>query len=320
MGMSPEKFTIREPEIVAPQDFNFQLNHYVICPEVREGEKLINVLRLKDNRLVLVKTRQTGTVDKPILEVVVQSNSWLNPSDLSDIKDKVIWRYCLSEDLKPFYKIAKQDKILQASISMHYGAKDKATPTMFEALLSCVCAQNTSFRRVYDMMQSLCFKFGDKFVFEGKTWYAFPRPPQLAAAPLAEIQACKVGYRASYIKRIAESVASDELDVEKVKLLPPDEAKMELMKLHGVGPYTADLALIIGARRLDLLHMDIFVREILWTFYFGGKRVSDDELRKFTLKHFDGYQAYAGLYLTTNTEKWANTLGKEFHLKSWARL
>jgi 3-methyladenine DNA glycosylase/8-oxoguanine DNA glycosylase len=38
------------------------------------------------------------------------------------------------------------------------------------------------------------------------------------------------------------------------------------MKLSGVGPYTADLGLIIGARRQDAMVIDVSLREVLRTF------------------------------------------------------
>lgn len=73
-----------------------------------------------------------------------------------------------------------------------------------------------------------------------------PTPQALAAAPLERIRDCGVGYRDRYLKQLAQSVI-DGFDLEAIKLLPREEARRELMTLPGVGPYTADLGLIIGA-------------------------------------------------------------------------
>jgi 3-methyladenine DNA glycosylase/8-oxoguanine DNA glycosylase len=53
------------------------------------------------------------------------------------------------------------------------------------------------------------------------------------------------------------------------------------MKLPGVGPYTADLGLIIGARRQDAMFLDVYLKETLRAFYFGGEPVPDAVLADF---------------------------------------
>jgi hypothetical protein len=40
------QITIGEPEIAAPYDLGFQLRHYVIAPEVREAQTLVEIVRL----------------------------------------------------------------------------------------------------------------------------------------------------------------------------------------------------------------------------------------------------------------------------------
>jgi hypothetical protein len=90
------------------------------------------------------------------------------------------------------------------------------------------------------------------------------------------------------------------------------------MRHPGVGPYTADLALIINARRPDTLFMDVYIREVLRQFYFGGARVPDEQLRAFARTKWGRYQGYAGLYLTSDTDAWAKSLGVTFRLRSAA--
>jgi 3-methyladenine DNA glycosylase/8-oxoguanine DNA glycosylase len=86
-----------------------------------------------------------------------------------------------------------------------------------------------------------------------------------------------------------------------------------------VGPYTADLRLIIGARRQDALFLDVFFRGALREFYFGGEPVSDETLSRFAEERWGPHRRYAWLYLTTNREVWARSLGVEFRLRSGER-
>lgn len=168
------------------------------------------------------------------------------------------------------------------------------------------------------MRERLAAAFGDTFELGGRVYHAAPTPARLAAAPLEAIRACGVGYRDRYIKLLAQAVV-DGVELETIGRLPREEARRQLMALPGIGPYTADLALIMGARGRDWMPLDLCLREALRQFYFDGAAVSDDELRRFTQDAWNGHQGSAGLYLTTNTELWAGAAGKTFRLRSGAR-
>lgn len=90
------------------------------------------------------------------------------------------------------------------------------------------------------------------------------------------------------------------------------------MELPGVGPYTADLAIAIGFR-LPTFHLDLFSKEAMYQFYFGGRKVKDETIRKFVAKRWGKWRHNAMLLLTTNTDTWAKKLGKPFRLKSGAK-
>jgi hypothetical protein len=75
---------------------------------------------------------------------------------------------------------------------------------------------------------------------------------------------------------------------------------------------------VIGARRQDAMFIDVFLREVLRSFYFDGEPVSDATLSQFAEQRWGPYQGYAWLYLSTNTEVWARSLGVAFRLRSGA--
>jgi hypothetical protein len=142
---------------------------------------------------------------------------------------------------RPFYELAASHPVLSASIAYIYGGKDKFAYSLFDAIVDCICAQNTQFRRLYAMCRNLAAAFGDELV-EAGTYHASPTPEQLAAAPLEAMRACDVGYRDRYIKAGAEAVVRG-VDLDAVRRLPREQARRELIALPGVGPYTAALAL-----------------------------------------------------------------------------
>lgn len=316
--MVEERFTIGEPEIVAPHSFEFQLRHYVIAPEIRENETLVQVFRLVSGRLVKVDVESRGVTEAPQLMLTVRCEERLSDDDLAEVRERLAWHLCLDQDLRPFYDLVADDPVLSASVTFNHGGKDKSAYTMFDGLVDCICAQNTPFRRVYAMRANLAVAFGDEVVSGGRAYHASPTPERLAAASLVQIRACGVGYRDRYIKQLSQAVV-DGLDLEAIKLLPREVARRELMSLPGVGPYTADLGLIIGARRRDGMPLDLYIREALREFYFDGDAISDDDLRAFAAGRWGVLQGYAAFYLTTNTELWAEQAGRRFRLTSGAR-
>jgi hypothetical protein len=46
------QLTIGPSEIASPYDFGFQLRHYVVAPEAREGRKLVEIVRLGSGKLL----------------------------------------------------------------------------------------------------------------------------------------------------------------------------------------------------------------------------------------------------------------------------
>jgi len=310
---------ISKPDITPPHDFNFQFNHYVLAPEMREGDCLVEIIRLATGRVVKVNVASKGTTQHPRLKLTISSPNSLSNVELDEVIEKVAWRLCFREDLKPFYELVKDDPILQASIKMHFGAKDKRSLTVFDALIDAICGQNIRFERLYVMMSRLTQMFGKPMQLGKVTYYAFPTPDQLAKAPLKTLQTCGLGYRAKFIKSITSIITKNKLNLGGLKNLSLEEAQLQLMQLPGVGPYTADLALVLGVGRLDVLHLDLFAREVLWTFYFHGREAPNQELREFATQRWGCYQAYAGLYLMTNTEVWAKRIGKDFRLRSRAQ-
>jgi N-glycosylase/DNA lyase len=320
MGSGPghgAQMRIGPSDIAPPHDFGFQLRHYVVAPEMREGSKLVDIVRTASGALVKVEVGSCGTVWQPCLELSIESHAPLTASDVDDVRRGVVWRLGTGDDLRPFYALAEGDPVLTASVEHNFGAKPKSTSSMFDAVINVICAQNTTFRRLYAMRTNLAGAFGDAFVTPERVYHASPRPEQLAAAPLDAIRACGVGYRDRYIKVVAEAV-TDGFDIEGVKGLPREQARQELMQLPGVGPYTADLGLIIGARRQDTMFFDVFLREALRAFYFGGEPVPEATLSSFAEERWGPHRGYAWLYLTTNTEVWARELGVRFRLKSGA--
>jgi DNA-3-methyladenine glycosylase II len=101
---------------------------------------------------------------------------------------------------------------------------------------------------------------------------------QAAAAPLTparfleldDIMLRAVGFsrqKAGYSRNLAQAIVAGQLDLTRLELLEDMEARSELLKLKGIGPWTADIYLLMALRRPDIwpsgdLALAIAVQEV----------------------------------------------------------
>ena len=338
------------PQKSQPYNFDYFLVHYVFAPwivenpsfaEATKGKKeLVRLFKLGSGKFVLVKvgfrhssthlggvhpaTIRGGSIDikepKPTLIITFQSKSILTKTETDDLKKLISWIYAVDEEVRYFYEvICQKDPVLKAASKEIFGAHLRTDPYVFESVIGVIIAQNVLFKRIYEMQRLLCEKFGEKQKFDNKVYYTFPTPQRLAKASLEEIRSCKVGYRDKYIKGVAEKIVKENINLDDLRTIKDiDTIRNKLIELPGVGPYTANLAMAIGFR-LPTFHLDLFTREALWQFYFKGKKVSDEKLKKFADDRWGKWKHHAMLLLTTNTDVWAKEAGLKFRLKSGAK-
>lgn len=306
------------PETSQPYNFDYFLTHYVFQPWVIEKKELVRLFKLDSGKFVLVRL---GFKEKPpTLLISIIPKQKLTAEEEKWIIDIISWNFAVNEEVKYFYEeICQKDPILKAACEEIYGAHLRTDPYVFESVIGVVLAQNVFFKRIYEMTRLLCEKFGEKQKFNGKTYYTFPTQERLAKADIAQIRACKVGYRDKYIKGVAQKLVREEINLDDLRKTDDVELiKQKLMELPGVGPYTADLVIAIGFR-LPTFHLDLFSKEAMYQFYFGGRKVKDETIRKFVVKRWGNWRHHAMLLLTTNTDTWAKKLGLPFRLKSGAK-
>lgn len=136
----------------------------------------------------------------------------------------------------------------------------------WEAICSFIISANNNIPRIKGIIERLCESFGDD-VGGG---YSFPTAQRLASLTVEDLAPLRAGFRAKYIIDAAQKIASGEVDIEKIKSLPFEEAKAELLKIKGVGEKVAQCALLYGFGRVDAFPVDVWVKRILEELYPDG--------------------------------------------------
>jgi N-glycosylase/DNA lyase len=128
-------------------------------------------------------------------------------------------------------------------------------------------------------------------------FFAFPTAQRIAATTEPELRACKMGFRAPSLLAAARQIADGSFDLEKIRGMDYATARLELMKLRGVGGKIADCVLLFAYGFDTAFPVDVWVERALQELYFPRRRASDKRLRKFAATHFGPHAGYAQQYL-----------------------
>lgn len=129
----------------------------------------------------------------------------------------------------------------------------------WEALCTFIISQNNNIKRIKGIVERLCESFGEK----NDGGYLFPSAERLSALEPEELAPIRAGFRNKYIIDAARKVASNEVELEKCRSLPYDEARAELMKIKGVGVKVADCTLLFGLHRIEAFPVDVWMKRAL---------------------------------------------------------
>ena len=147
----------------------------------------------------------------------------------------------------------------------------------FETLITFIISANNNIGRIAGIVERLCALCGEKAELDGKEYYLFPKPESIAALEESELVRIGSGYRAPYIKKSAAIIAGG-YQLEKLRDMPLDIARKELLKFPGVGPKVADCVLLFGLGHTDAFPVDVWIGRAMSEIYFDGESPKKKQL------------------------------------------
>lgn len=198
----------------------------------------------------------------------------------------------LGFELGEFEDFAAANRVLARLVLTLRGFRPPLNPDPFETLVTSITAQQVSLRSAFAVRNHLIRAFGRRV---GVAWQ-FPRAKRLARADETELTALGFSRRkAEYVLGLArEQPAWDEL-----RTLPDDEVKARLVRVRGLGEWSADWFL---ARHLARPRAwpagDLGLVKAIGLFYFDGARPTISEVRRFG-ERFAPFENLAAHYLLT---------------------
>ncbi|PSP99231.1 8-oxoguanine DNA glycosylase [Halobacteriales archaeon QS_5_70_17] len=212
----------------------------------------------------------------------------------------------LDDDLDAIVAATPDDPLLEAAYDAYRGMRLVRDPP-FASLISFICSAQMRVSRIHGMQVRLAREYGNAVEFDGRTYHAFPRPAQLAAATEAELRDLGLGYRAPYVQRTAEMVATGEARPEEAAGRPYEAAREYLTQFVGVGEKVADCVLLFSLGYLEAVPLDTWIRTAIAEHYPDCDQGSYAETSRAIRERFGGEyagyaQTYVFLYLRTGGE------------------
>lgn len=153
-----------------------------------------------------------------------------------------------------------------------------------EAIFSFIVSQNNNIPRIKGIIERLCAGAGKKRVFYGEEYYAFPSFSELSAKPSEFFKEIGLGYRAEYIKRLADEF-TDVFNEQEFDGLSTKDLKKRLVGIYGVGPKVADCVSLFGFHRSDSFPVDTWIEKVYREDFNGTltdrNKISDEFTEKF---------------------------------------
>jgi DNA-3-methyladenine glycosylase II len=278
--------------IPVPAEFDFRLSLDFLKRSPREilhrcEETSVTKLLKVGQDVVLFNVQQH---DDDNLRVHVL-NTKLTLSIKKTLEEYIRDWFDLDTDIKPFYALSAKDKYMKDLVEKYHGYRIVGQPDLFESIIWAVLGQQINLQFAYTLKQ----RFVEHF---GVDYHLFPRPDVVSVLNdevLLPLQFSR--QKSKYVITISEAFASNEISKEKLAGLSLQDAKEKLMKIKGIGNWTANYALMKTFHYTDAFPLeDAGVHNAIKNLKRMKEKPTLDQVRTF-YKKYRGWEAYATLYL-----------------------
>ncbi len=202
----------------------------------------------------------------------------------------------LDRDYKQIYSTAISEGVEYLTCSANSGKgirilnQDKR-----ETLFSFIVSQNNNIPRIKGILERLCTALGEKKTFLGQEYYTFPSIEKMANLPVEIYSKMGLGYRANYIKNLADDFVRG-FNLEEISALDTLKARERLIKIYGVGPKVADCVLLFGLHKTDSFPVDTWIEKI-YKQDFLGQLNDRKKIAEYFVQRFKDNSGYFQQYL-----------------------
>ncbi|WP_435095597.1 DNA-3-methyladenine glycosylase family protein [Halarchaeum sp. P4] len=227
---------------------------------------------------------------------VRQHDGVLEWESTTDAESLLVELLRLDDDLHAIRDAASDDPLIAEAYERYWGLRIVDDP-FFGCLISFICSAQMRVERIFAMQEALRETYGEAIEFDGRTYHAFPTPEALAEASEEELRELRLGYRAPYVARSAELVASGELTEADVRGEDLEATRDALKGFVGVGDKVADCVALFSLGELEAVPLDTWIRHAIEEYYPDCARGNYAETSRAVREAFGPNAGYTQTYV-----------------------
>lgn len=278
----------------APFDFSQSLRFYArFNPRAGDAEAdphtIVQAVRAA-GRTVVFEAAGSGTPGAPRVDYQLHAAEPITPRVQAAAEDRLRFYLSLDDDLAPFYALAQHDPPFLPALDRLYGYHQVKFLTPFENAVWAILSQRNQWPTARRMASDLVQAYGTRLDVAGREHWAYPEPAVLASAPPeAVIGTIRHQAKGAQVAGVARAFAN--VDEAWLRAAPTAEVETWLLKIPGIGPWSASFVLLRGLGRTERLPPgDRFIRAGFQRFY-GPAAFAERE------DYYGDWRGYWGHYL-----------------------
>ena len=246
-----------------------------------------------------MSVRQEGSPRQAVLNVMLEGPGAYLPAAGAAAESVLARSVGAFTDVAAFERRFRKDELLGPAIRRFRGLRVAGAPTLWEALVLAVLAQQVNLSFAASIRYELVVAFGRRARIGGRRYFDFPTPKRIAQAGARGLK----GFRLSKSKRdtilrLARGFASGRLGEGALAGLPDDAVVERLTRIRGVGTWTAEVALLRGLGRPDAFPAgDLSIVKYLAVGLLGHQAPSTEKAMRALSESWRPFRSFALVYM-----------------------
>ncbi|RWZ58172.1 DNA-3-methyladenine glycosylase 2 family protein [Halobacillus fulvus] len=276
-------------------DFDYTLLRWQFDPltKLDREERWVDLPVKMNEEEHIVRVQAHGTTEDPVFEV--KSDSLDSKEQLLEhIVDLFQWDRDLNVVHQHFLKTNLKDLF-----AAHPGTPIVRDFHYYDCLMKVIIHQQLNMKFAHTLSTRFVETFGHQ---RNGVWF-YPSPEEVAALDYDQLRTLQFSQRkAEYVIDTSRKIVDGELDLGALSSLSDEEVMTKLVKIRGIGPWTAENWLMFGLGREDLFpKADIGIQNALKLHFGKDKKPSKEQMTEWS-EQWGPYKSYASLTLWRSIE------------------
>lgn len=283
-------------EVQGPYNFDLVLERLSLDPlqVVDFTNRTVKVPLYIEKEPNVLHVQAIGDTENPVF--IIKGHSEENKLQaLQRLKKVFHWHEPLEAVSQHF-----QESDLRDIFEEHRGTAIVLDFDYYSCLVKCIIHQQLNLAFAHTLTERFVKTFG--YQMDG-AWF-YPTPETAAQLQVEQLRAIQFsGRKAEYVIGLSQQIAHGHLDVDQLDKLSDQEIMDTLIKIRGIGRWTAENFLLFGLGRPNLFpKADIGIQNALKQLYGLPQKPTQEEMEAYSTK-WAPYLSYASLYLWRSIEK-----------------